>query len=163
MATWVVPKSLDGVKLYPWVLVDDTFLYDDYTVLEAIYDGILSGAYTGSNTMSIYDQRISTTSHALFQHFDTTPELGISIPVGLAVLALAPSLPPPLAPIVASLTISLSYEVSSYYSYDTVMHQLITYDSSYSAYVYMYKAAYKYYVGELDRYYDAAIFIVNPE
>ncbi|MEB3861777.1 MAG: hypothetical protein GSR84_06115 [Desulfurococcales archaeon] len=163
VATWVVPKSLDGVKLHPWVLVDDTFLYDDYTVLEAIYDGILSGAYTGSNTMSIYDQRISTSSHVLFQHFDTTPELGISIPVGLAVLALAPPLPPPLALIVASLTVSLSYEVSSYYSYDTVMHQLITYDSSYSVYVYMYKVAYKYYVGELDRYYDAAIFIVNPE
>ncbi|MCE4602614.1 MAG: hypothetical protein F7B18_05465 [Desulfurococcales archaeon] len=163
VTTWVVPKSLDGVKLHPWIMVDDTFLYDDYTVLDAIYEGVLSGVYTGSNTMSIYDQRISTSSHVLFQHFDTTPELGISIPVGLAVLALAQPLPPPLALIVASLTISLSYEMTTYYSYDTVMHQLITYDSSYSANVYMYKVAFKYYVGKLDRYYDAAIFIVNPE
>ena len=164
VTTWVVPKSLDGDKLDPWVMVDDTlYHYDNNSILDAIYDGVLSGNYTDANVMNTYDQRITIFNSIIFDEFDSTTYFGVGIPIGLIAAALAPEISPEVLAVLGSVSVGLSYGSQSYYSYDIDLHQIITYDNSYSINVYMYKVSQRYYINALDEYKDATIFIVNPE
>ncbi len=163
VTTWVVPKSLDGEKLDPWAMVDDTLYYDDSSILDAIYDGVLSGNYTGVNVMSIYDQRVTIFNSIIFDEFDATTYFGVGIPVGLIAVVLAPEISPTALAILSLVSVGISYGSQSYYSYDIDLQHIITYDNNYSIDMYMYKVSQKYYIKALDEYKDATVLIVNPE
>ncbi len=163
VTTWVVPKSVDGEKLDPWAMVDDTLYYDDSSILDAIYDSVLSDNYTSVNIMSEYTYMVYVFDSVIFDEFDVTTYFGLGIPVGLIAAVLAPEISPQVLAMLGLVNVGVSYGSQSYYSYDIDLNQIITYDDSYSVNVYMYKVSQKYYIKALDEYKDATVFIVNPE